>query len=31
VAEIARHDRLRLAHALWGVLATTPERRASRL
>jgi hypothetical protein len=25
--EIARHDRLRLAHALWAVLATTLERR----
>jgi len=26
--EIARHDRLRLAHALWAVLATNLERRA---
>jgi len=26
--EIARHDRLRLAHALWAVLATNLERRS---
>jgi hypothetical protein len=26
--EIARHDRLRLAHALWAVLAANLERRA---